>query len=387
MPNIILSHIEWNGNSFIQVKPEGYVQDLDRILKQIPGWGYHRETGWRVPYSVQAYQLLRNKLDHLALRVNPQKVQIETRVQVLPSKLELAEEEKTAVLKMVEQLSLQRYSHNTIRTYKQHLEQFFMDNTGTTALLDEQHIRFYLLKKIKANQWNEASQNSFLNAIRFYFEKIARKTLNIKDMRPRAPKELPNVLSENEVVRLFAAVDNLKHKTILMLIYSAGLRLGELLNLRVDDVHMDTGKIFIHSGKGKKDRYTILAAQMKETLVEYLKSYKPRYWLAEGPSGEKYSSRSVQVILRKAIEKAKANPYATVHTLRHSFATHLPEGGTDIRYVQGLPFFNDTATTEIYTHTCPAAGGITQKGGDQIQSPLHLGLGHKRNRRNGADTE
>jgi site-specific recombinase XerD len=381
MPAVILSHVEWNGKSFIQVKPEGYVQDLDRILKQIPGWGYHRETGWRVPYSVQAYQLLRNKLDHLALRVNPQKVQIETRVQHLPSKLELTEEEKTAVLKMVEQLSLQRYSHNTIRTYKQHLEQFFMDNTNAPDQLDGEHVRFYLLKKIKANQWNEASQNSFLNAIRFYFEKIARKTLDIKDMRPRAPRELPNVLSENEVVRLFAAVDNLKHKTILMLIYSAGLRLGELLNLRVDDLHMDTGKIFIHSGKGKKDRYTILAAQMKETLVEYLRSYKPRYWLIEGPSGETYSSRSVQVILRKAIEKAKANPYATVHTLRHSFATHLLERGTDIRYIQGLLGHASVKTTEIYTH-------ITRKGGDQIQSPLdHLDLGDKRNRRNGADTE
>jgi len=120
---------------------------------------------------------------------------------------------------------------------------------------------------------------------------------------------------------------------------------------------------------------------MKETLVEYLKSYKPRYWLAEGPSGEKYSSRSVQVILRKAIEKAKANPYATVHTLRHSFATHLLERGTDIRYIQGLLGHASVKTTEIYTH-------ITQKGGDQIQSPLdHLDLGHKRNRRNGAGTD
>jgi site-specific recombinase XerD len=125
------------------------------------------------------------------------------------------------------------------------------------------------------------------------------------------------------------------------------------------------GKYLFNSGKGKEDRYTILAAQMKETLVEYLRSYKPRYRLTEG----------------RLEKKSGANRYATIHTLRHSFATHLLERGTDIRYIQGLPGHASVKTTEIYTH-------ITRKGGNQIQSPLdHMDLGDKRNRRNGADTE
>jgi site-specific recombinase XerD len=145
---------------------------------------------------------------------------------------------------------------------------------------------------------------------------------------------------------------------------SAGLRLGELLNLRVDDLHMDTGKIFIHSGKGKEDRCTILAAQMKETLVEYLRSYKPRYWLIEG----------------RLEKKSGANRYATVHRLRPALATQLPER----RNMQGVPGYASVNTTEICSPTCPALSGITSKGGNQIQSPLdHMDLGDKRNGGNG----
>jgi integrase/recombinase XerD len=381
MPSIHLSHITWRGESYIQIKPDGYVDGLSQMIKQVPGWAYHKETGWRVPYSVKTYQLLRNKLNHLPLRINPQKIEIETRVATMPHKLELSEEEKMAVLKTVEQLTLQRYSHHTIRTYKQHLEQFFMDQNGKPEDLNQTLIREYLMQKIKVQKWGEASQNSFLNALRFYFEKVAKTPLSLKDLRPRPAKELPNVLSEQEVVALFEAVDNLKHKTILMLIYSAGMRLGELIRLRVDDLHLDSGKIFIKAGKGKKDRYTILAAQMRKPLADYLKAYKPRYWLIESPTGEPYSARSVQTILQRAVVKAKVNPYATVHTLRHSFATHLLERGTDIRYIQGLLGHASVKTTEIYTH-------ITQKGGDTIKSPLdHLDLRDKRNRRNNADIE
>ena len=182
-------------------------------------------------------------------------------------------------------------------------------------------------------------------------------------------------------MRLFKAVDNLKHRTMLLLIYSAGLRLGELLNMRKDDVLFDRKRIFVKSGKGKKDRYTLLADNMENTLHAYLKAYKPLYWLFEGPMAEPYSARSVQLVLRKAVAKAGVNPYCTVHTLRHSFATHLLERGTDIRYIQALLGHNSLKTTEIYTH-------ITQKGGNTIKSPLdQLNLGEGGYMRNGAGME
>ena len=146
-------------------------------------------------------------------------------------------------------------------------------------------------------------------------------------------------------------------------IYSAGLRLNELIKLRVDDIKIDRKEIFIYSGKGKKDRITILADKMIIQLKTYLKEFKPSYWLIEGADGGCYSARSVQAILRKGVADSGVNPMATVHTLRHSFATHLLERGTDIRYIQDLLGHSSIKTTEIYTH-------ITQKGGRTIQSPL-----------------
>jgi site-specific recombinase XerD len=161
-----------------------------------------------------------------------------------------------------------------------------------------------------------------------------------------------------------------KFKTtdVLMLIYSAGLRLSELIHLRKDDLHLNSNKIFIKAGKGKKDRYTILATKMRNMLQDYLQQYRPPYWLLEGMYGEQYSGRSVQTVMQQAIKKSKVNPFASVHTLRHSFARYLLERGTNIRYIQHILRHASIKTTKIYTH-------ITTKGNEQIKSPLdHLDL-------------
>ena len=185
----------------------------------------------------------------------------------------------------------------------------------------------------------------------------------VYDIRARKAESLPGVFSQEEVGRLFKAVTNLKHRSILMTIYSAGLRVSEVVNLRKADILTDLGKLFIRSGKGKKDRYTLLSEKLKPLLEEYLKEYKPSYWLFEGQDHGQYSVRSVQQILRDAVRVSGVNPYATVHTLRHSFATHLLENGTDLRYIQELLGHNNPKTTQIYTH-------ITKRGLDKIRSPL-----------------
>ena len=142
----------------------------------------------------------------------------------------------------------------------------------------------------------------------------------------------------------------MKHKAILLLIYSTGLRLSEATNLRIKDIHSDEGYLFIKDSKGKRDRKTVLSPMVLEYLRTYYTSYKPSYWLFEGQSGGKYSDRSIQQVLRNAVEVSGVNPWGTVHTLRHSFATHLLLNGTNLRVIQTLLGHSSSKTTEIYTH-------------------------------------
>lgn len=209
-----------------------------------------------------------------------------------------------------------------------------------------------------------------INAIKFYYEKVLgqeRKTYYVQ--RPKKSKQLPEVLSEPDVVRILKACENIKHKCILMLVYSAGLRLGEVVNLKVWDIHYDRKQVFIKGGKGKKDRYSILSEAAIGYLNKYAEQYRPDDWLFEGQYGGQYSKRSVQQIFKGALKKSGISKRATLHTLRHSFATHLLEKGVNLRYIQELLGHNSSKTTEIYTH-------ITKKGIEGIKSPLdYLDLG------------
>ncbi|MBU2507671.1 MAG: tyrosine-type recombinase/integrase [Bacteroidetes bacterium] len=173
------------------------------------------------------------------------------------------------------------------------------------------------------------------------------EALNVKF---RKPSTLPTVLSAKEISKILQVTKNIKHKTILLLIYSAGLRLGKLLNLRIGDIDSESMKIHVKQGKGKKDRYVMLSENMLKMLREYYKVYKPKEFIIEGQKGGKYSPKSVQSIFNAALKKTGIKKKATVHTLRHSFATHLLDEGTDIRYIQELLGHKRLATTQIYTH-------------------------------------
>lgn len=182
-------------------------------------------------------------------------------------------------------------------------------------------------------------------------------------MRPRAQKRLPSIFTEQEVTQIIQAVSNLKHKCILMTIYSAGLRLGEVINLRISDIQSKENCIFIRNAKGNKDRYTILSPKLLLLLRQYYIEYRPEFWLFEGASGGQYSKSSVQSIFKKALKKSKITKNGTIHTLRHSFATHLLERGLNLRYIQQLLGHESIKTTEIYTH-------ISKKSLINISSPL-----------------
>ena len=273
------------------------------------------------------------------------------------------------ILSLYEQkIILKGYSHNTLKSYKSAFILFltYFESRDISQIIKEE-IEGYIYLLVSKHRISEAKQNLIINAIKLYYEKVLgkpREYYNIQ--RPKKSQSLPNVLSGAEINRLINSPANLKHKAILYTIYSAGLRLNELIKLRVEDVHSDDGYMFIKGGKGKKDRKTILSPILLDLLREYYKKYKPAYWLFEGIDGGQYSASSINNIFRRAVKESNINPWATPHTLRHSFATHLLQQGTNLRYVQALLGHGSSKTTEIYTHVMD----INNK---SISSPLdHL---------------
>ncbi|MEI6556643.1 MAG: site-specific tyrosine recombinase/integron integrase, partial [Paludibacter sp.] len=319
------------------------------------------ENCWTLPYSEPSIKYIRefalaNGLEWIYREEKKQKVlpgnRSEAMVRVNP---------ETYLAKLREL----RYSTNTIDSYTFMFREFI--NYYADKELDditEEEIVLYLQYLVTERKVSTSYQNQAINAIKFYYEKVLKGRRRVYLIeRPREEKYLPEVLSQEEVKLLLNATDNLKHKAILMTIYSGGLRVSEAVNLKIKDIDSNRMQIRVSQSKGKKDRYTLLSKKALEVLRRYVSEYKPKVWLFEGQDGEEYSRRTITEILRKSVEKTGIKKHVTVHTLRHSFATHLLEAGTDIRYIQSLLGHENTKTTEIYTH-------ITTRGFDQIKSPL-----------------
>lgn len=219
----------------------------------------------------------------------------------------------------------------------------------------------YILK----NNLSCSYQNQIVNAIKLFFTTIRGTKIEIdKIHRPKRSKILPNVLSKEEIKLILNAHSNIKHKTMLSLIYSCGLRRSELLNLKPADIDSKRGIVIIRQGKGKKDRIVPLSLKILEMLREYYSICRPKIWLFEGQNlGEQYSEYSLQSVLKQALQKTGITKQVTLHWLRHSYATHLLEAGTDLRYIQELLGYNSSKTTEIYTH-------VSTKSIQQIKSPF-----------------
>ncbi|HQO09702.1 MAG TPA: tyrosine-type recombinase/integrase [Clostridiales bacterium] len=261
-------------------------------------------------------------------------------------------------------LRFKNYSLSTIKTYTNYFEMFLDHFKGKeTNILSKNEIMDFLLKESEKG-FSAAYQNQLVNSIKFYYEKVLGRQKEFYNL-PRAKKQfkLPVVFSEEEIVQLFDQIDNFKHKCILYLIYSAGLRIIEAANMKIADIDSTRNLIVIKGAKGKKDRNTLLSQTLLEMLRHYYKLYQPKEYLFEGETGGQYSVKSIQNIFNKALASSGIKKEATVHSLRHSFATHLLERGTDLRYIQELLGHESSKTTEIYTH-------ITKKGMDKIASPL-----------------
>jgi integrase/recombinase XerD len=246
-----------------------------------------------------------------------------------------------------------RYAENTIHTYCDALVTFlkFFSHKAVREITSQDVIDFnndYIL----ARHFSSAFQNQVVNAIKLFFGQTGGSILETdKIIRPRTEKRLPNVLSKAEIKQLLDAAANIKHKAMLSLIYSCGLRRSELLGLK--PVHIDAKRhlLLIHQSKGKKDRVIPLSDKTIELLRTYYKACRPKVYLFEGQyAGEPYSARSLEKVLKDHLQKAGINKPATLHWLRHSYATHLLEAGTDLRYIQEILGHKSSKTTEIYTH-------------------------------------
>ncbi len=261
-------------------------------------------------------------------------------------------------------LKLKNYSLSTRKSYSHCFEKFLAHFKGHDInSLTKDQITDYLLRESDKGI-SAVYQNQIINAIKFYYEKVLGRKKEFYNLpRAKRPFKLPTVFSEEEIVRLLAQVSNFKHKCILYLIYSAGLRISEAVKMKISDIDSERNIIFVRGAKGKKDRTTLLSRKLLEMLRQYYKIYKPKEYLFEGETGGQYSVTSIQKVFNRALLASGINKKATVHSLRHSFATHLLERGTDLRYIQELLGHNSSKTTEIYTH-------VTKKGMDKISSPL-----------------
>jgi len=263
-------------------------------------------------------------------------------------------------------LSSKRYSANTIKTYSDALHTFlkYYHHKPIEQITNEDVIAFnndYILK----NKLSASYQNQVVNGVKLFFKQIQGATINIDLVhRPKREKLLPNVLSKEEIKQILNAPTNIKHKAMLSLIYACGLRRSELLNLKPNDIDSNRGVIIIRQAKGKKDRIAPLSEKILVMLREYYQSFKPSTWLFEGQTiNEKYDERSLASVLKNALAKTKITKPVSLHWLRHSYATHLLENGTDLRFIQEILGHKSSKTTEIYTH-------VSTKSLQKIKSPF-----------------
>jgi tyrosine type site-specific recombinase len=257
----------------------------------------------------------------------------------------------------LELLEQKRYSSSTVKTYRAYFSDFMEYHKGRNIdRLKVPDINKYILYLVNEKKISVSQQNMRINAIKFYYEQVkgGKRQYYGGITRAKEYKSLPEVLSKNEIKRILAQISNIKHHCMISLVYSAGLRRSELLNLTPQDINSETMSVRI-MGKGKKCRYSLLSPKLLEELRHYFREYRPQKWLFEGETpGEQYSASALVKVLKEAAHRAGIKHRVHVHMLRHSFATHLLEQGTDLHTIQELLGHNDIKTTTIYLHVSSA---------------------------------
>jgi|26BtaG_2_1085354.scaffolds.fasta_scaffold06113_4 site-specific recombinase XerD len=359
MPTITLSSLVHKNASQIAIHFD-YNEDLKRYIKAFGGVKWSKTHN--VFYIEHTSENKRNLFDYLrkqnhyinysALHSSPQ-TPVQPVSKSKPSPLGKLNKFHYDALKSFETYLLQkRYSHNTIENYVGVLRIFFRfyPQKAIQEITKDDIILFnqdYILN----NGYSRTFQNQVISAIKLFYNHHSNLQMDVSSIeRPIKDKRLPEILSQDEVKKLLTNVKNVKHKTILSLVYACGLRIGEALALKMDAIDSKRGFIHIKHAKGAKDRFVPLSEKTLALLRHYYTLYKPKVYLFEGNEGQAYSQESCRKILRTAVEATSIKKHVTLHTLRHSYATHLLESGTDLRYIQDILGHNSPKTTMIYTH-------------------------------------
>ena len=338
--------------------------ELGNAVRKIKSTSWSRTLkSWYAPYSIAILNEIKAIFDPISkIDAQPLKDKIEI---VKSNKKDLNVETLAKIEKFKSWMQSRRYSDNTVKTYCEALKSFlkFYYKKPLSEITNEDIIIFnndFILK----NKLSASYQSQVVNAIKLFFKTIQNASLNIDLVhRPKKYNPLPKVLAEEEVANIINALDNIKHKCMLSLIYSAGLRRSELLNMQIDNVDSQRMQLLIKQAKVGKDRIVPLSETVLQLLRQYYVAYKPKKYVFEGQNGLQYNERSLSLVLKKGCELAGIKKSVNLHMLRHSYATHLLESGTDLRYIQTLLGHKSSKTTEIYTH-------VSQRSINKIVSPL-----------------
>jgi len=355
---ITLRHLVIDSKIYIGLQYQAD-QVIDLLLKDFPELSFSEEHKlWHIPNNKQNIDKLLSMFKGIAwinFKYFYKDKPIDTSRPV-PDLSELRKKSLRSVktrkcpAEFLDKLEVIRYRPNSARVYINAFENFINYFPNKELLeINEIDINNYM-KYLVGKKVAVSTQQTAINAIKFYYEQVLglpNRFYNLE--RPRSHSALPNVFSEEEMARIIDGTENLKHKALLAIIYSGGLRISELINLKISDIRSDRKQIMIRDAKGGKDRTTLLADSTLHLLRKYYLEYRPKEYLFEGQSGGCYSAKSIQNVVKAAMSRAHINKPGSTHTLRHSFGTHLLEKGTDLRYIQTLMGHASSKTTEIYT--------------------------------------
>ena len=342
-----------------------YDQDIIRVIKCIRGakWDGDKKV-WKISKVIFSRDNICQHFDRYEL--NYEILSHDRMITEESCVTHLTECWKNELDRFHKYLILKNFSDKTIKNYLSHTKRLMAYCMATDQDLDDNAIKSYVISSFVDRTCSRSYVSQSISAYKNFMKSHGvHKTLN-EIPRPKRDKLLPKVLSQGEVIRILTAPINLKHRAILFTVYASGLRVSEAACLKVSDIESDRMMLRIEHGKGANDRYTMLSETAMAMIDIYMKSYGPQYWLFEGQQPDSHiSERSVQHIFKKALIKAEINKDVGIHVLRHSFATHLLEGGTDLRFIQELLGHKSPKTTQIYTH-------VTEKRLSKIRSPLDL---------------